>query len=147
MLYHKKGGGFRFIYLSLDPIVDTLSRKAIDVFFPDGTNASGEKRQHCSLRFTNSAENTVPPDTQIKVCLDRKDLYLLRTYLLVHSKCDLLNLDFINSDYISLDYSLNCANNLQPSIFAGITSPQVISTNLASTSHTFASRSEDLELI
>ena len=121
MLYHKKSGGFRLVYLPLDAIVDTLSRKAIDVFFHDGINAFGEKREHCRLRFTDSAENIVPPAIQIKVCLDRKGLYLLRTFFFVHSKYDLLNLNFINSNYISFDYSFNCANNLQPSIYAGIT--------------------------
>ena len=57
----KKGGGFRFVYLPLNVTVDILSKKAINVFFPDGTNAFGEKREHCSLRFTDSAENIVPP--------------------------------------------------------------------------------------
>ena len=143
----KKGGGFRFVYLPLDATVDTLSKKAIDVFFPEGTNAFGEKREHCSLRFTDSAENIVPPATQIKVYLEEKGLYLSRTYFVVHSKCDLLDLDFINSDDISFDYSPNFGNNLQPSIYADMTSssPQVISTNLTSSSHSFASRSEYLE--
>ena len=40
------------------------------MFFPDGTNAFGEKREHCSLRFMDSAENIAPPATQIKVYLD-----------------------------------------------------------------------------
>ena len=125
----------------------SLSKKAIDVFFPEGTNAFGEKREHCSLRFTDSAENIVPPATQIKVYLEEKGLYLSRTYFVVHSKCDLLDLDFINSDDISFDYSPNFGNNLQPSIYADMTSssPQVISTNVTSSSHSFASRSEYLE--
>ena len=72
----KKGGGFRIVCLPLDATVDTLSKKAIDLFFPDGTNAFGEKREHCSLRFTDSAENIVPPATQIKVYLEKKGLYL-----------------------------------------------------------------------
>ena len=130
MLYRKeKGCGFHFVYLPLDATVDTLSKKAIDVFSPDGTNAFGEKREHCSLRFTDSAENLVPQTTQIK------------NYL------DLLDLDFINSDDISFDYSPNFANNLESSIYADVTSssPQVISTNLTSSSHSFASHSEYLE--
>ena len=143
----KKDGGFRFVYLPLDATVDTLSKKAIDLLFPDGTNAFGEKQEHCSLRFTDSAENIVPPATQIKVYLEKKGLYLSRTYFVVHSKCDLLDLDLINSDDISFDYSPNFANNLKPSIYADMTSssPQVISTNLTSSSHSFASRSEYLE--
>ena len=142
----KKGGGFRFVYLPLDATVDTLSKKAIDLFFPDGTTF-GEKREHCSLRFTDSTENVAPPATQIKVYLEKKNLHLSRTYFVAHSKCDLLDLDFINSDDISFDYNPNFANNLQSSIYADMTSssPQVISTNLTSTSHSFASRSEYLE--
>ena len=117
------------------------------MFFPDGTNALGEKREHCSLRFTDSAENIVPPAKQIKVFLEKKGLYLSRTYFVVHSKCDLLDLDFVNSDDILFDYSPNFVNNLQPSIYADMTSssPQVISTNLTLSSHSFASRSEYLE--
>ena len=148
MLYRKeKGCGFHFVYLPLDATVDTLSKKAIDVFSPDGTNAFGEKREHCSLRFTDSAENLVPPTTHIKNYLDRKGLYLSRTYFVVYSKYDLLDLDFINSDDISFDYSPNFANKLESSIYADMTSssPQVISTNLTSSSHSFASRSEYLE--
>ena len=72
-------------------------------FFPEGTNTFGEEREHYSLRFTDSAENTVPPATQIKVYLERKGLYLSRTYFVLHSKCDLLDLDFVNSDIISFD--------------------------------------------
>ena len=142
----KKGDGFRFVYLPLDATVDTLSKKAIDLFFLDGTNAFGDKREHCSLRFTDSVENIVPPATQIKIYLEKKGLYLSPTYFVVHSKCDLLDLDFINSDDISFDYSSNFANNLQPSIYADMTSssPQVISTNLTSSSHSFASRREYL---
>ena len=124
----KKGGGFRLVYLPLDATVDTLSKKAIDLFFLDDTNAFGEKREHSSLRFTDSVENIVPPATEIKVYLEKKGLYLSRTYSVVHSKCDLLDLDFINSDDISFDYSSNFANNLQLSIYADMTSssPQVI---------------------
>ena len=118
----EKGGGFHFVYLPLDATVDTLSKKAIDTFFPDGTNAFGEKREHCSLRFTDSAENLVPPATQIKDYQERTDLYLSRTYFVVHSKYDLLDLDFINSDDTSLDYSPNFANNLQLSVYADMTS-------------------------
>ena len=143
----KKGGGFCFVYLPLDATVDTLSKKAIDLFFPDGTNAFGKKREHCSLRFTDAAENIVLPATQIKVYLEKKGLYLSRTYFVANSKCDLLDLDFINSDDILFDYSPNFANNLQRSIYADMTSssPKVISTNLTSSSHSFASRSEYLE--
>ena len=50
--------------------------------------------------------------------LERKGLYLSQIYFVVHSKCDLLDLDFINSGDISFDYSPNFANNLQPSIYA-----------------------------
>ena len=72
MLHQKKKGcGFHFVYLPLDATVDTLSKKAIDVFSPDGPNAFGEKRDYCSLRFTDSAENLVPPTTQIKDYLDK----------------------------------------------------------------------------
>ena len=87
-MYHKEGGGFCFVYLPLDAAVDILSKKAIDVFFLDGTNAFGE---HRSLKFTDSAENIVPPATQIKVYLERNGLYLSQTYFVVHSKCDLLD--------------------------------------------------------
>ena len=130
--------------MSLDATVDILSKKAIDVFFPDGTNAFGEKREQCSLRVTDSAENIVPPATQITVYLERKGLYLSQTYFVVHYKRDILDLDFINSDDISFDYIPNFAKDLKPSIYADITSssPQVISTNLTSSSHSFASRSE-----
>ena len=143
----KEGGGFRFVYLPLDATVDTLSKKAIDLFFPDGTNAFVEKREYFSLRFTDSVENIVPLATKIKVYLEKKGLYLSRTYFVVHSKCDLLDLHFINSDNISFDYSPNFANNLQPSVYTDMTflSPQVISTSLTSSSHSFASRSEYLE--
>ena len=143
----KKRGGLHFVYLPLDATVDTLSKKAIDVFFPDGTNAFGEKREHCSLMFMDSAESIVPPATQIKVYLEKKGLYLSQTYFVVHSKCDLLGLDFTNSDDISFDYSPNFANNLQPSIYADMksSSPQIILTDLTSSSHSFASRSEYLE--
>ena len=41
----------------------------MDVFFPDGTNEFGEKREQCSLRFTDSAENIVPPAKQINAHL------------------------------------------------------------------------------
>ena len=114
------------------------------MFFPDGTNAFGEKREQCSLRVTDSAENIVPPATQITVYLERKGLYLSQTYFVVHYKRDILDLDFINSDDISFDYIPNFAKDLKPSIYADITSssPQVISTNLTSSSHSFASRSE-----
>ena len=47
----KRGGGFRFAYLQLDVTVDTLSKKALDVFFPDGTNTFGKKPEHFSLKF------------------------------------------------------------------------------------------------
>ena len=80
--------------------------------FLDGTNAFGEKREHCSLRFKDSAENIVAPATQIKIYLEKKGLYLSRTYFVVHSKCDLVGLDFINSDDIWFDYSANFVNNL-----------------------------------
>ena len=133
----KKGVGFHFVYLPLDATVDTLSKKVTDVFFPDGTNAFGENREHCSLSFTDSAENIVSPATQIKVYLARKGLYLSQTYFVVHSKCDLLDLDFTNSDDILFDYSPNFANNLQPLIYADMTSPQVISTNLTSSKSQF----------
>ena len=39
------------MYLPLNAAVDTLSKKAIDVVFPEGTNAFGEKEEHCNLRF------------------------------------------------------------------------------------------------
>ena len=73
-----------------------------------------------------------------------KDLYLSQTYFVAHSKCDLLDLDFIDSDDISFDYSPNFANNLQPTIYADMASstPQVISTNLTSTSHSFSPLSQ-----
>ena len=80
-LCHKKGGQFCFAYLPLNATVDTLSKKAIDVFFPEGTNASGEMREHCSLRFTDSAENIVSPATQIKVCLEKSCIYHEHTLL------------------------------------------------------------------
>ena len=108
-LCHKKGGHFCFAYLPLNATVDTLSKKAIDVFFPEGTNLSGEMREHCSLRFTDSAENVVSPATQIKVYLEWKVLYLSRTYFVVYSKCDLLDLGFINSDDTSFDCNPNFA--------------------------------------
>ena len=38
----------------LNATVGILSKKAIDVFLPDGSNAFGEKCEHCSLRFTDS---------------------------------------------------------------------------------------------
>ena len=60
---------FQFLYLPLDDTVDTLSKKAMDVFFPDGTNEFGEKREQCSLSFTDSAENIVPPSKQINAHL------------------------------------------------------------------------------
>ena len=90
-MYHKEGGGFCFVYLPLDAAVDILSKKAIDVFFLDGTNVFGESREHRSLKFTDSAENIVPPATQIKIYLERNGLYLSQTYFVVHSKCDLLD--------------------------------------------------------
>ena len=118
------------------------------MLFPDDINAFGEKREHCSLRFTGSAKNIVPPATQIKVYLWRKDLHVSRPYFVVHTNCVLLDLDFINSDDISIDYSPNFAKNLQPSIYAYMTSSstQVTSTNLTSSSHSFASRCEFLQL-
>ena len=64
-----EGGGFQFLYLPLDDAVDTLSKKAMDVFSPDGTNEFGEKREQWSLRFTDSAENVVPPSKQINAYL------------------------------------------------------------------------------
>ena len=76
------------------------------MLFPDGINAFGEKCEHCSLSFANSAKNIVPPATQIKVYLERKGSHLSRSYFAVHSKCVLLDLDFINSDDISIDYIL-----------------------------------------
>ena len=61
----------------------------MDVFFPDGTNEFGEKREQCSLRFTDSAENIVPASKQINAHLQRKGLYLSWTYFVIHYKCDL----------------------------------------------------------
>ena len=87
------------------------------MFFPDGTNVFGEKREHGSLRFTGSAENIVPPDAPIKgLSREKKCLHLSQIYLVVHSKCNFLDLDFILSDDISFDYSHNFGNNLQPLI-------------------------------
>ena len=115
MLYQKKEGWW--ISLCLTAIrcdCRYFVKKSKICVFPDGTNAFGKKREHCSLRFVDSAKNIVLPATQIKVYLERKGLYLSRAYFVVHSKCDLLDLDFINSNDISFDYSSNFANNLQP---------------------------------
>ena len=111
----------------------------IDVFFPDGTNACGEKHEHCSLRLTGSAKNIVPPAAPIKIYLEKKYLYLSRMYLIVHCKCNFLDLDFINSDDVSFDYSSGLVTTYNPYL------SQVISTNLTSSSQTFASRSVYLE--
>ena len=81
ILYHKKGDGFCFVYLPSNATVDTLSRAEIDVFFPDGANACGEKHDHCSLRLTGSAENIVPPAAPIKVYLEKKILAFMMNVL------------------------------------------------------------------
>ena len=45
MLCHKKKVVDFAVYLPLDATVDTLSKKAIDLFFPDGTNEFGLRAQ------------------------------------------------------------------------------------------------------
>ena len=39
----KKGGGFRFIHLAFEATVESLKKKAIEVFFPDNMNHFHEK--------------------------------------------------------------------------------------------------------
>ena len=45
---------FALSTFQLDVTVGILSKKAIDVFFPEGTYAFGEKCEHRSLRLTDS---------------------------------------------------------------------------------------------
>ena len=54
-----------------------------------------EKLSECNIRFTDSADNFLPPKTTLRIYLEEKGQYLSRTYFVVHSRCDIF--DFINS--------------------------------------------------
>ena len=54
-----------------------------------------EKMSECNIRFTDSADNFLPPKTTLRSYLEEKEQYLSRTYFVVHSRCDIF--DFINS--------------------------------------------------
>ena len=87
--------GFRYIYLPLDATIEVLQAKAVNIFFPEGTNSFMEKLSECNIRFTDSADNFLPPKTTLRNYLEEKGQYLSRTYFVVHSRCDIF--DFINS--------------------------------------------------
>ena len=92
----RKGGSFRYIYLPLDATIEVLQAKAINIFFPEVTNSFMEKLSECNIRFTDSADNFLPPKTTLRSYLEEKGQYLSRTYFFVHSRCDIF--DFINSE-------------------------------------------------
>ena len=91
----RKGGGFRYIYLPSDATIEVLQAKAVNTFFPECTNSFMEKVSECNIRFTDSADNFLPRKTTLRSYLEEKGQYLLRTYFVVHSRCDIF--DFINS--------------------------------------------------
>ena len=68
----KKGGGFRYIYLPLDATIEVLQAKTVNIFFPEGTNSVMEKLPECNIRFTDSADNFLPPKTTLKIYLEEK---------------------------------------------------------------------------
>ena len=90
-----KGGGFRYIYLPLYATIEVLQAKAVNIFFPEGTNSFMEKLSECNIKFTDLADNFVPPKITLRSYLEEKGQYLSRTYFAVHSRCDIF--DFINS--------------------------------------------------
>ena len=92
----RKGGGFRYVYLPLDATIEVLQAKAVNIFFPEGTNSFMEKLSECNIRFTDSADNFLPPKTTLRSYLEENGQYLSRTYFVVHSRCDIF--DFINSE-------------------------------------------------
>ena len=54
-----------------------------------------EKLSECNIRFTDSTDNFLPPKITLRSYLEDKGQYLSRTYVVVHSRCDII--DFINS--------------------------------------------------
>ena len=92
----RKGGGFRYVYLPLDATIEVLQAKAVNIFFPEGTNSFMEKLSECNIRFTDSADNFSPPKTTLRSNLEEKGQYMSRTYFVVHSRCDIYIFGFIN---------------------------------------------------
>ena len=90
----RKDGGFRYIYLPIDATIEVVQAKAVNIFFPEGTNSSIEKLSEWNIRFTDSADNFLPPKTTLRSYLKEKGQYMSRTYFVVHSRCDIF--DFIN---------------------------------------------------
>ena len=51
ILPKRKDGGFRYIYLPLDATIEVLQAKAVNIFFPGGTNFFMEKLSECTFMF------------------------------------------------------------------------------------------------
>ena len=145
----RKGGGFRYMYLPLDATIEVLQAKAVNIFFPEGTNSFMEKLSECNIKFTDSADNFVPPKITLRRYLEEKGQYQSRTYFVVPSRCDIF--DFINSGNNGEgDHSeLNEPSNRRFKHTTFPLEPQSSSSTqrsdmLFAPSHSFASRNEYL---
>ena len=108
-----------------------------------------EKLSECNIKFTDSADNFVPPKITLRSYLEEKGQYLSRTYFVVHSRCDIF--DFINSGNNGEDdhSELNEPNNPR---FKHTTFPLELQSSsstqrsdmLFAPSHSFASQNEYL---
>ena len=108
-----------------------------------------EKLPECSIRFTDSTDNFLPPKTTLRSYLEDKGQYLSRTYFVVHSRCDVF--DFINSGNNGEGdhYELNDLDKLRLKHTTFPLKPQSSSSTqrsnmLFAPSHSFASRNEYL---
>ena len=72
ILPKRKSGSFRYIYLPLDATIEVIQAKAVNIFFPEGTNSFMEKLSECNIRFTDSADNFLPPKTTLRSYLEEK---------------------------------------------------------------------------
>ena len=144
ILPKRKSGGFRYIYLPLDATIEVIQAKAVNIFFPEGTNSFMEKLSECNIRFTDSADNFLPPKTTLRSYLEEKG----HTLLYIHSRCDIF--DFTNSgnngkgDHSELNKpNKRTAFPLEPQNSSAARRSNI----LFEPSHSFASRTEYLTTI
>ena len=94
----KKGGGFRFIHLAFEATVESLKKKAIEVFFSWQHEPFSWEGWWMIQTFTDARGNIVTAEISIKDYLHKKGLYLSRTYFAMHSRNGvLLDLVLLNS--------------------------------------------------
>ncbi|XP_057293155.1 uncharacterized protein LOC130621818 [Hydractinia symbiolongicarpus] len=98
----KHGGGHRFVVVNDFDTVESIKEKAINHYFPEGTNFFGESRNDCEITIRDASGVAIDESLTLKDCLKNRGVYISKFYFVLHTKYGYFDSTVFETDVCSV---------------------------------------------